>query len=91
LPSATGGEKIVILNKTRRSSERYRIVEEPMGCSGLPDNHPNHKYSVLYGNDRKGTGYPAYMSVSYFLEEEPASEEAKENCRKFLRERGYTL
>jgi len=58
----------IILNKTRKSSERYTLISGSMGCYGTPPNHVNNFLEVVGGIDR-GNGYQSYSSVSYFLEE----------------------
>ena len=73
------------LNKSRRASERYYLIEGSMGSYGEPENHANHKYQVANGIDR-GNGYQGYMSVSYALNGcEWLSTEAKAKIKEILR------
>lgn len=74
----------MILNRTRKASERYRLVPGKMGCSGEPAWHPNHHWMVVAGVDR-GRGYRAYLSVSYAAECDFVPEEARERLRELLR------
>lgn len=55
-----------ILNTTRKSSERYRLISGSQGCIGQPEHSPNHKYTVVCGTDR-GNGYQGYYAISYIL------------------------
>lgn len=58
----------LLLNKTRRSSVRFYLIDGSMGSYGEPANHANHKYQVANGIDR-GHGYQGYMAISYALNE----------------------
>jgi hypothetical protein len=80
----------MILNTTQKISQRYHLLEGAMGNAGDPEDSPNHRYHIAIGIDR-GFGYRGYMAVTYFLEQDFVPNEAKGKCRKFLRERGYTL
>ncbi len=80
----------MILNRTIYHRDRYRIVEDSMGCCGEPPNHASHFYGIVAGIDR-GNGYQCYMAISYFLTVKWVPEEAKRNCRKFLKARGFDL
>lgn len=76
----------MILNKTTKHRERYRILPGNMGNHGDPKDSPNHKYHVANGI---GPNYCGSMSIEYFLSNENIPEEAKQNAIKFLLERGY--
>jgi hypothetical protein len=80
----------MILNKTTRASDRYRIIPGHMGNYGDPATSPNHSYQIAFGVDR-GNGYQGYMSVTYFLECDHVPQEAKSRCKSFLRSLGYTV
>ncbi len=78
----------MILNKTTKSRERYRVIPGSMGCAGDPKHYPTHKYEIAAGVDR-GNGYQCYMSVTTFLEKGYIPEEAKQKLIAFLRGKGY--
>src|SRR4051812_47723527 len=82
----------MILNKTRSHRDRYRIVPGGMGCYGSPIEFPDHNYHIVSGVERNG--YSDHMAVTYFLTDPHLNyvpQEAKDNCRKYLRDRGYEL
>jgi hypothetical protein len=78
----------MILNKTRRPRDRYRIVEGGMGYYKDPKDSPNHKYRIVVGVNR-GNGYQGEMSIEYFLNEEKPPFLARANAIQFLIEEGY--
>ena len=83
----------MILNKTQSSSQRYRIQPGSMGCAGEPENHVTSNFVIVNGVD-KGNGYQGYMSVEYFLDPITCphiTDEARNNCKKFLESNGYDL
>jgi len=82
----------MILNKTKFHRERYQIVKGSMDSYGEEFGHPNYHYEIVNGIDR-GNGYQGYMSVSYFLKNEYGyiPKEAIENCKRFLKRKGYKL
>ena len=81
-------EKIIILNKTRSSRDRYILIKSPMGCFGDPDYYPTYSYSVANGVDR-GNGYQGYSNLTYFLKDEYSPLEAKHNLIVWLKRHGY--
>ncbi len=78
----------MILNKTKKHRDRYRVINGKMGSHGQSPNSPNHKYEIVNGIDN-GNGYQGYSAVSYFLTKEDAPQEAKDNLIDFLLVRGY--
>ena len=72
---------VIILNKTRRSSERYALQMEPMGCYGRPENDPSHRWRIVRGVDR-GNGFQGYYSLHLALEVDWMPEEVKAQIRK---------
>lgn len=80
----------VILNTTRSSSERYTLIDEPMGNYGQPSNSPNHEFSVANGVDG-GCGYQGYMSIDYFFSLDYIPKEAKIKCKQVLKDKGYKV
>ena len=78
-----------ILNKTRKSSDRKTLINEPMGCYGLPKSHANYYLSIATGIDR-GLGYQGYSSVSYFLEN-CKDEGIRDKIKEIVKTLGYTL
>lgn len=80
----------MILNKTTKHRDRYRVIPGSQGNYGDPDYYPTHKYTIANGIDR-GNGYQGYSSITYFLTEmEYVPIEAKNNLKKFLKEKGYS-
>jgi hypothetical protein len=75
----------VILNKTKRASERFRLLRGSMGSYKLPEGHPNHRWQIAHGADR-GNGYQGYMALSYFLTAPLpwVPDEARQAARKAL-------
>jgi hypothetical protein len=80
----------MILNKTTKHNERYRIIAGSMGNHGEPASSPNNKYEIARGINHGG-GYQGYMAVTYFLAAPEVPEEAKRACRRFLRSKGYEV
>lgn len=82
----------VILNKTRRSSDRYTLISGSMGSHGEPrSNSPNHKFKIANGVDR-GNGYQGYMAVNYALGEDSyLSDGIKNKIKQTLKLLGYNL
>jgi DNA-directed RNA polymerase subunit RPC12/RpoP len=79
----------MILNKTIKHRDRYKVIPGSQGSYGDPDYYPTHKYTIANGIDR-GNGYQGYSSITYFLTEmEYAPIEAKTNLKKFLKKKGY--
>ena len=78
----------IILNVTRKSSERYTLIDEPMGCCGEPITSATHRYSIANGVDR-GAGYQGYQSVDYFLKCEYISDNLKKHLKDVLISLGY--
>ena len=76
----------MILNKTKRTSDRYQIIPESMGSYGMPANHANNKYSIANGVDR-GNGFQGYTSISYFLKQEFIPQEMKDKVIQFCKDR----
>lgn len=58
----------IALNKSRSSRDRYYLVNKSMGCYGLPEDAPDHKYSVINGIDR-GNGFQGGLSIKCALTE----------------------
>ena len=58
----------IVLNKTKRHSYRFRLVNGSMGSSGDPKHYPTHDFEVASGVDR-GNGYQGYYSITYVLTE----------------------
>ncbi len=86
-------DQTIILNKTTRARDRYRILIEPNGKNGSgsygePPDSPLLKYSIVEGSDR-GNGWQGYMSIKYILETDYIPAEAKRNLIKFLKSKGY--
>lgn len=79
----------IILNKTRKSSERYTLITGRMGCASLPFNHANWHLQVVNGIDM-GLGYQGYSSVSYFLEK-CKDEEMSSKVREVISSLGYIV
>lgn len=80
----------MILNKTTKHRNRYRIIPGSQGNYGNPDYYPTHKFIIVNGID-KGNGYQGYYSITYFLTEMGyVPIEAKNNLKKFLKKRGYS-
>ncbi len=77
-----------ILNKTKKSSDRYTLINEGMSGHSEPKNSPLHNYSVANGVDR-GYGYQGYTSINYFLEDEHISNSIKLRLRKELKKLGF--
>jgi hypothetical protein len=81
----------MILNTTKRHSDRYQIQPGKMGGAGDPNNHVNNCYHIVSGIDR-GNGYQGYMAVTYFLSDDIRTPDAtKMRCRRFLRQKGFDL
>jgi hypothetical protein len=84
----------MILNKTRKHKERWRIIGGGMGWSGDPENSPNRKFRVAKGLKRKGGYYPSEMSFTVFFTEaynwlpKPAKE-VRDTCIYWLVANGY--
>lgn len=79
----------MILNKTTKHRDRYRVIPGSQGCYGDPDYYPTHKFKIAIGIDR-GNGYQGYSSITYFLtKKEYVPVEAKTNLKKFLEKKGY--
>jgi hypothetical protein len=78
----------MILNKTRKSRERYRIIEDGMGFYKDPKDSPNYKYRIVVGVNR-GNGYQSAMSVEYFFKNENPPFLARVNAIQFLKDEGY--
>lgn len=79
----------MILNKTTKHRDRYRILPGNMGNHGDPSTSPNHKYHVVNG---VGPNYCGSMSIEYFFSEDAKKyvpEEARQIAVKFLLVRGY--
>jgi len=76
----------MILNRTRKTRDRYTVVGGSMGCHGMANGHANHHYEIRNGNPSNPSGI---MSVSYFLTLDYVPQEAKDNLRKFLTDRGF--
>jgi hypothetical protein len=76
----------IILNKTKKSSQRYTLINEPMGCYCDPARYPTHKYSIANGVD-KGKGYQEYQSLTNFLIH--GDIEIKNELIKILKSLGY--
>jgi len=82
-----------ILNNTRRSYDRYTLIDGHMGSSGCPAGHANHVFEIGCGIDR-GNGYQGYCSIDYFMfspDWPSGALEARENLKKILKELGYNL
>lgn len=79
---------MVILNKTMKPRERYRIVKGGMGYYKDPKDSPNYKYRIVKGRDL-GNGYQAEMSVEVFFKEEKPPFLARVNAIEFLIAEGY--
>jgi hypothetical protein len=77
---------MVILNKTTKHRDRYRVLHGSMGNYKEPLDSPNHKYHVVNG---VGPNYQGSMAIDYFFKEEYVPEEAKKNAVKFLLAQGY--
>ena len=81
----------MILNKTTKSRDRYKVLPGSAGNYGDPANSPTHKFMVVEGVDR-GNGYQGYSSVAYVLLDSRASHfpaEARRNLIQFLASKGY--
>ena len=75
----------IILNTTKSSRNRYRLISGHMGNYNKPSNSPNHRYVVVNGIDR-GNGYQGYMSVTYALNEcDYLPQEVKDNIKLALK------
>jgi hypothetical protein len=79
---------MIILNKTRKHRERYRIVNGGMGYYKDPKDSPNYKYHIAIGVNR-GNGYQGAMSIEYFFNEEKPPFFARVNAIEFLIAEGY--
>ncbi|MFA5935040.1 MAG: hypothetical protein WC827_04095 [Candidatus Paceibacterota bacterium] len=80
----------IILNKTKRSSERYTLISGAMGSYGELKTSPNHSFNIANGID-KGNGYQGYSPVTYFLTSDFAPIEAKNKCKEILKSFGYSF
>ena len=74
----------MILNTTTKARDRYRIINDGMGCHGDPISDPTHHWSIAEGVDR-GNGYQGYMSLDYFFQADFVPRTAKATCCAFLR------
>lgn len=77
-----------ILNKTSKSSDRYTLIDSPMGCDGHPDFYPTNKFCIVNGTDR-GNGYQGYMSIDSFFRSSYIPFETKSVLFYKLLELGY--
>lgn len=80
----------MILNKTTKTIDRYRIIAGSQGNHGEPKGSPNHKFVVVNGVDR-GNGYQGYIAVDSALGKQSYLPlEARRNLIGFLLEHGYS-
>jgi hypothetical protein len=79
----------MILNKTKKASERYTVYRSGQGNFLDPKYYPTHQYCVVTGVNR-GNGYQGYMSLTYALKNEMMPEEAIKNLIAFLIDKGYS-
>ena len=79
----------IILNKTRKTNDRYTLLNLGMGGAGDPYYYPTHSHCVAQGMDR-GNGYQGYMSITFFLNDESHPIEVKEKLISILKTCNYT-
>jgi len=78
-----------ILNKTTKTSNRYRIMRGSMGNFGDPQDSPQHTWHVAIGNN--SPGFSGMMSIEHTLKTDYIPKEVKVNLVAFLLKERYRL
>jgi hypothetical protein len=84
---------VTILNKTRSSKERWRILSGGMGYCHEPENSPARLFRIGYGRKYKDWAgdyhYSREMSLLLFFEEAESPLLVRKNARDWLIANGY--
>ena len=78
----------MILNKTRKTSELYRILPGGMGGYGDPPEAVTNRFHIASGTPHNPSGL---YSVVYWLTLDYVPQDAKLACRAFLKTQGIEL